>query len=269
MFADFHLHSHFSDGRLDPPSLVDCVADAGVQIFALTDHDTTAGHAGARARARERAVTFIPGIEMTTYAHGRVVHVLGLGCNGSDDALQAANVVAQHVWAANQVRWISALAQGDVDVDIERDFSDYPVRLPVLIERLCRLGLDGGDPVRVHARFRVFFAALPPRAYAQLPTPAGAAGIIHRSGGLAMLAHPATLHEAGLAEPLLADCDGLEATYLAYNHEQQAALRFLAAKHGKLYSGGSDYHGFFEAGYRAPGFVPPLELLARLGVERT
>ncbi len=235
-------------------------------MFALTDHDTTAGHAAARQRANERGLKFVPGIEMTTYAYGRVIHVLGLRCDGSDDDLQAANKIAHGVWDANQGRWIAALARDGADLDLVRDFPDHPVRLPVLIERLSRRGLDGGDPLRIHARFREFFADLPQQAYAQLPTPGKAASIIRSCGGLALLAHPAVLHEAGLAETLLAECDGLEANYLAYGDAEQASLRALAIKHGKFYCGGSDYHGYFEASYRPPGFNAPAQLLERLGL---
>lgn len=264
MLADLHLHSHHSDGRLDPASLVDVVADAGIGIFALTDHDTTAGHAVAKARATERGIRFVPGIEMTTYAHDRVVHVLGYGCASDEDGLRTANAVAANVWDANQRRWVEALSREIEDLDWARDFPDHPVRLPVLIERLCLVGLEGGDPKKVHARFKAFFAALPRHAYDSLPDPQAAAAIIRRAGGVALLAHPWTLYEAALTEELLTQCDGLEAVYLAYDRGQQEALVALAAAKGKLHSGGSDYHGYFEADYRCPRFEPSGQLLGRL-----
>jgi 3',5'-nucleoside bisphosphate phosphatase len=264
LVADLHLHSNYSDGRLDPPALVDRVAEAGVQVMALTDHDTTAGHALAREQAKQRGVRFVGGIEMTTYAHDRVIHILGFGCDGNKQRLQAANTAALAVWDSNQRRWIEALQAGGFNVSWERDFADHPVRLPVLIERLCRAGLDGGDPVAVHRRFREFFAALPRAVYADLASPMQAADIIRDGGGIALIAHPMALYEAGLAELLLADCDGLEADYLQYDQVQRATLRRLALEHGKLYCGGSDYHGYFEAGYRAPGFVASEALVKRL-----
>jgi len=264
VLADLHLHSHHSDGRLDPASLVDLVADAGVQILALTDHDTTAGHIAAKARAAARGVRFVGGIEMTTYAHGRVIHVLGLGCQDADEGIGVANSAAQTVWDANQLRWINALARDGAEVDAARDFPDHPVRLPVLIERLCLMGLDDGDPKKVHARFKAFFAALPAEAYERLPHPSAAATVIRRAGGAAMIAHPWPLYEAGLAEALVRDCDGLEAIYAAYEPAQQSALAAMAQRAGKLFCGGSDYHGYFESGYRPSGFEATGELLERL-----
>lgn len=265
MLADFHLHSNHSDGRLDPVVLVDLIADAGIAVMSLTDHDTTAGHEAARCQASARGVRFVPGIEMTAYGYGRVIHVLGLGCDGDNEELRAANAVAVQVWDDNQRRWVEALGRETEEVDWSRDFWDHPVRLPVLIERLCLADVDGGDPRKVHTRFKDFFAALPPTAYAALPDPAGAAAIIRRAGGIAMLAHPWNLHESGLAVSLLAHCDGLEATYLQYSREQQDILRELSARYGKLCSGGSDYHGYFESEYRSPQFEPSPELMARLG----
>jgi predicted metal-dependent phosphoesterase TrpH len=266
VLGDFHLHSNHSDGRLDPVELIDVVADSGVQVAALTDHDTTAGHAAAAQRSQERGLHFVPGIEMTTYGCGRVIHVLGLKVDGSLPELKAANSTAFDVWDANQRRWVDALSLGGVDVSFERDFADHPVRLPILIERLCGRGVEGGDPVRVHGLFRSFFSALPHDAYARLPAPAAAAAIIRAAGGVALLAHPEPLREMGVLAELLKAFDGLEALYMPYPDEQRQVLRALAAQHGKLYSCGTDYHGYFTGAYRRPSVDVPGDLLERLGL---
>jgi 3',5'-nucleoside bisphosphate phosphatase len=266
VIGDFHLHSNRSDGRLDPIALIDVVADAEVQVAALTDHDTTAGHAAAAQRSRERGLHFIPGIEMTTFGCGRVIHVLGLNVDGSLPQLEAANATALDVWDANQRRWVDALSHEGVNISFERDFSDHPVRLPVLIERLCRRALAGGDPVSVHALFRKFFSALPEDAYGRLPAPSAAAAIIRAAGGIALLAHPEPLRESGVLGELLDAFDGLEALYMPYPDAQREGLRMLAAQHGKLYSCGTDYHGYFTGAYRRPTVEAPEALLDRLGL---
>ena len=266
MIGDFHLHSNHSDGRLDPVALVDEVADAGVSVIALTDHDTTAGHAAASQRVAERGVHFVPGIEITTYGYSRVIHVLGLGINATSSRLQTTNATARDVWDENQRRWVDALSRDGINISFERDFADHPVRLPVLIERLCRRGVEDGDPVRVHALFRAFFGALPEDAYEKLPTPAGAAAIIRDAGGMALLAHPEPLRERGILLELLDAFDGLEALYMPYPDAQREALRTIAAQQHKLYSCGTDYHGYFTGAYRRPTMEAPAELLGRLGL---
>jgi 3',5'-nucleoside bisphosphate phosphatase len=263
MLCDLHLHSHHSDGERSPSALIDAVADAGVAFAALTDHDTVAGHEEARRRAAQRGIRFIGGIEMTTYDAGRVVHVLGLNVAGADEDLAFANRTARDVWDANQRRWIEAL-RAQADVDWERDFSDHPVRLPVLVERLCQRGYADGDPQRVHAAFRAFFATLPPEAYAPLPSPVQAAAIVRAAGGLAFLAHPAELVDDGVAQRWLEELDGLEAMYLRYEPDRRSELCGLALRRGKLYSCGSDWHGWFQGPYVNPNFEAPPELLERL-----
>lgn len=246
-------------------SLVDRVAAAGVDVLALTDHDTAAGLEAAAQRAGERGIAFVTGIEMTTYAYGRVIHMLGYGFDPSNRALHDANQTARQVWDANQCSWIQSLMKERLNVALDRDFADHPVRLPVLIERLCLRGVDGGDPRRVHARFRSYFAALPPEAYDRLPSPARAASVIREAGGLLLIAHPLALGETSVVEELLPDCDGLEARYLKYSAPQQSMLVEIAERCGKIYSGGSDYHGYFETEYRHPQFLMARPLLERFG----
>ncbi len=105
------MHSTCSDGRLAPNQLIDAIADAGIGLAALTDHDTVAGLASAAERATSRGVIFVPGIELTTYEHGQVIHVLGYGFEPGDEGLAERNAIAQQVWGDNQRRWIDALRQ--------------------------------------------------------------------------------------------------------------------------------------------------------------
>jgi 3',5'-nucleoside bisphosphate phosphatase len=263
-FCDFHLHSSCSDGRLSPADLVDVVADAGVGVMALTDHDTLDGIDAAARRAHERGIAFVGGIEVTAYREPEVVHVLGLGVHARGPLLER-NAVARQVWAENQQRWIASLEAQGTGVSLDRDFSDLPVRLPVLIERLCGRGIENGDPTAVHALFHRYFRALPAQAYTRLPSPAEAARAIRGSGGIAALAHPGRLsHEA--IEGIARDVDAIEADYAAYDEKQRAELRAVARSLGKMYTCGSDYHGYFTADYQNPQFAAPAELLARLNL---
>jgi predicted metal-dependent phosphoesterase TrpH len=266
MLCDLHLHSHHSDGEFAPAHVVDMVADAGVSLVALTDHDTTAGLEEARRRAIERGIAAISGIEMTAYADGRVVHILGYGVEPASDALDQRNRVALDVWADNTRTWVSALEDEGFDIRVHEVLSNPHVRLPVLIERLCARGVDDGDAGRCYARFKEFFAALPPAAYSRLPTPAVAAKAIRDAGGIAILAHPDRVGSDGLVEKLLADVDGIEALYARYTAPEREALKNLAERNDKLYTCGSDYHGYFNGAYVNPNFETPKALLARLNL---
>ena len=264
MFCDLHLHSYHSDGEFAPARVVDMAADAGVSLIALTDHDTTAGFEEARGRAIERDIIAISGIEMTAYANDRVVHVLGYGVEPSWDALDRRNRVALDVWAENTRTWVCALEDEGFDLRVHEVLSNPHVRLPVLIERLCARGVDDGDVGRCYARFKEFFAKLPPEAYSRLPSPGAAAQIIRDAGGISILAHPDRVGSDGLVESLLADVDGIEALYSRYGRSEQDSLKRLADTHDKIYTCGSDYHGYFNGAYVNPRFDAPPALLARL-----
>ncbi len=265
MDADLHLHSFESDGELSPSALVDVVVDAGVGVLALTDHDTTAGHADARKQCAVRGVTFVPGIEMTTYALERVIHVLGFGFRDGDASLARACSIARDNFAQNQRRWVESLTRDGHDISWERDFAGGAVRLPALIERLCVRGVEGGDPKRVHSAFSAFFRALPASAYAELPTPAAAAATIRTAGGIAVLAHPHRIGEGSGWLKLLDGMDAIEANYAAYDRAAQDELCAIARHRGLLTTCGSDYHGYFQGSYVNPRFEVSAELLSRLG----
>jgi predicted metal-dependent phosphoesterase TrpH len=266
LIADLHLHSNHSDGEFSPSALVDVVADAGVEIMALTDHDTTDGHEEAQAQCERRGLRLVRGIEMTTYAMGRVIHVLGLGVRSDDEGLVRAGATARANFAQNQQKWVEDLAANGAAVSWMRDFPDGAERLPVLIERLCDRGVQGGDPQRVHAAFRAYFRALPAESYAVLPAPRVAADVIHRAGGVVILAHPYRIAEDESWHTLLDGMDGIEAMYANYQPAERDSLRSVARHRNLLTSCGSDYHGYFFGTYVNPGFEAPPELLARLGV---
>jgi predicted metal-dependent phosphoesterase TrpH len=211
-------------------------------------------------------VTFVPGIEMTTYAMGRVIHVLGLGFRDGDAGIAHACSTARDNFARNQRRWVESLASDGHDVSWERDFVSGAVRLPLLIERLCRSGIEGGDPKRVHAAFSAFFRALPVSAYDELSTPAVAATAIRAAGGIAALAHPHRIGEAPGWLTLLDGMDAVEANYAAYDRKTQDELCAIARERGLLTTCGSDYHGYFQGAYANPGFRASTELLVRLGI---
>ena len=76
--VDFHTHSHFSDGVLAPAALVERAKTRNVGTLALTDHDTTAGLAEARAACEASQIRFVPGVELSAQWRGQTIHIVGL-----------------------------------------------------------------------------------------------------------------------------------------------------------------------------------------------
>ena len=75
MRADLHVHSNASDGTDPPAEVMRRAAQAGLDVVALTDHDTVAGHAQAR-QALPESLTLVPGMELSCLLDGRSLHLL-------------------------------------------------------------------------------------------------------------------------------------------------------------------------------------------------
>ena len=85
---DLHSHSTASDGTLDPADLVARAHAAGIHTFALTDHDTTAGLAEAKAQADRSGLAFVTGVEVSVTWEGRTVHLVGLQVEPGNEVLE-------------------------------------------------------------------------------------------------------------------------------------------------------------------------------------
>ena len=221
-------------------------AAAGVGVLAVTDHDSVAGVAEARAAGERLGVEVLAGCELTATVGDRVVHVLLYGEGLLEPDL------AHAVEMARRGRHERNLAIGE------------------RLARLCGVGYD--DAVRVagaSALSRAHFArAMVARGAvadvaeafdrylssgrpAYVPAPAvpvtDAVALAAKAGGVAVLAHPGRLaggeRDRVLAEALEAGIDGIEVWHSQHDAELRRSLAALAERRGLLATGGSDYHG--------------------------
>jgi len=88
MLYDLHAHSTASDGTLTPTELVKRAKSKGVDVLALTDHDTTAGLSEASLIADELGITLVNGVEISVTWEKMTIHILGLSIDPENQALQ-------------------------------------------------------------------------------------------------------------------------------------------------------------------------------------
>ena len=268
--VDLHTHTLRSDGLLTPVELVTAAADAGVKLLAITDHDTLAG---VRELRRDGTIPdgleVVPGIEINTVVEDRgnvmegEVHILGLGVDPNDEALEAALARQRDARRLRFDRMVEKLrAQG---VPIDRALEGLPATTeedalgrPRLARALIRCGYAQSveDAFRQHlSRGRPAYV---PR---QGLGPREAIQAIRDAGGLASLAHYAEAPEHLLWMRALIDMglNGLEVYYRAYDQETVATLRGIAEDLRLVMTGGTDYHGDREtyAEAHADLWVPP------------
>jgi len=260
---DLHAHSTASDGSLSPAALVEHAADCGVQVLAVTDHDTTAGLDEAREAARRRDIELIPGIEISvTWSH-QTIHVLGLQIDPDCAALQQGlrKLHDFRHWRAEEIARRLDKARIPGSLEAARSYAGGKI---ISRTHFARFLVDQGyarDMKQVFKRYLV--ANKPGYVPGQWASLEEALGWIRQAGGIAVLAHPARYRISGTRLRQLLDefreLGGVGIEVVSGSHSQGDILRFaeLAAHYGFYASRGSDYHGP-ENAYADPARLPAL-----------
>ncbi|HET7476679.1 MAG TPA: PHP domain-containing protein [Dermatophilaceae bacterium] len=269
MLVDLHTHSTASDGTQPPAELVAEAAEVGLDVVAITDHDTTSGWGEASEAAVRAGVALVPGVEVSCQAGGISVHLLAYLHDptwaGLVDELDRAR-------ASRRTRAARIVAKLAVDLPIT--FEDVLAATPEgatlgrphIADALVARRLVGS---RDEAFARFLHAGSPYYAVHYAPDAVRAVRLVRAAGGVPVMAHPfagqrgylvddevvAELAEAGLA--------GLEVNHP--DHDEQARRRGLrlAAGLGLLVTGASDYHGSGKAN-RLGQCLTPASVLAAI-----
>jgi predicted metal-dependent phosphoesterase TrpH len=245
MKIDLHLHSHVSDGDLSPAAVVAAAIAGGLDLIALTDHDTAEGVAAARAAAGS-AIRVIPGIEISTRLGDHELHVLGYWIDPLAPAIlehQAASVHRRVDRMERMVAKLQGMGLGVTYEDVKR--AAGPEVRSIGRPHLARALLAGGHTRFYGEAFARYISDSGPAFVAQgFPSPAEAIATIHAAGGVAVWAHPPLDLVEGLL-PAFAEwgLDGVECFRPSLLADDIEKLRALARFHGLFPTGGSDWHG--------------------------
>ncbi len=256
MRIDLHVHTAASDGLLTPAALVRAVAEAGVSVFSITDHDTVGGLPEAQAAADASGLTLINGIELSAYWGKVEFHILGYFIDPSHGGLTAflhSTRDARQVRMHAMLNRLQAMGLGVPPAAVFARAQHGNVGRP----HLARALVDRGYVTTTDEAFDRYLGTGRP-AYVPRPDVSvqEAIRIIRSAGGLASLAHPG-LHNRDDAIPDLVSA-GLQA--IEVYHPQHAfggiaRYKRLAKRYGLLMTGGSDFHGAAEGDHATtPGY---------------
>ncbi|MDG4861106.1 PHP domain-containing protein [Streptomyces sp. T-3] len=249
MRIDLHTHSTASDGTDAPAELVRNAAAAGLDVVALTDHDTTRGHAEATA-ALPPGLTLVTGAELSCRLGGTGLHMLAYLFDPEEPELSAERELVRDDRVPRARAMVGKLQDLGVDVSWEqvaRIAGDGSVGRPHIAEAMVELGV-----VRtVSDAFTAEWLANDGRAYVDKHEldPFDAIRLVKAAGGVTVFAHPLAVKrgecvpEAAIAELAAAGLDGIEVDHMDHDAATRARLRGLAADLGLLATGSSDYHG--------------------------
>ncbi|MBO9609113.1 MAG: PHP domain-containing protein [Paenibacillaceae bacterium] len=248
-FADLHTHTTASDGLETPSSNVRAASAAGLAAVAITDHDTVAGVEEALAEGKRLGVEVVPGVEISTTAGGRDIHVLGYFVDIRDETLlghldrQRRARDERNERIAAKLRELGlAITMEEVEASVPEKKPDETIGRPHIAALLVRKGY-------VASMKEAFDRYLADGAAAYVAPdrngPLDAAGWIRQAGGAAVLAHPGLYRNVALVTEWLDSgaFDGVEAYHSDHSPEEEALFARLAEQRGLPATAGSDFHG--------------------------
>jgi predicted metal-dependent phosphoesterase TrpH len=244
---DLHLHTTESDGRLKPAELVKLAKARGLEVIAITDHDSVGGIDEAVKESINWApLTVIPGVEINTDLSSGELHVLGyfLDYKNAELVTMLESIRESRIGRASKM--VGKLGQLGMPVDWQR-ILDLARGESICRPHIAQAMLEKGYVSSEREAFDKYIGRNGP-AYIEREKikPADAVEIIKKSGGLPVLAHPADIQglDEMLRELINAGLVGLEAYYAQYDKDTITRLVQIANRYKLLTTGGTDYHHF-------------------------
>ncbi|MFJ3699882.1 MULTISPECIES: PHP domain-containing protein [Streptomyces] len=249
MRIDLHTHSTASDGTDTPAELVANAAAAGLDVVALTDHDTVGGHAEAAAALPE-GLTLVTGAELSCQVDGVSLHMLAYLFDPAEPELARERELVRDDRVPRAQAMVLRLQELGVPItweQVARIAGNGSVGRPHVATALVELGVVDS----VSDAFTSAWLGNGGRAYAGKHEldPFDAVRLVKAAGGVTVFAHPlavkrgAVVPEAVIARLAEAGLDGIEVDHMDHDESTRARLRGLAADLGLLTTGSSDYHG--------------------------
>jgi hypothetical protein len=250
---DLHTHSTASDGTLAPAQLMNAARAAGLDVVALTDHDTTAGWDEARA-ALPPGLTLVPGCELSCRVEEdeKVIslHLLAFLFDGDEPTLAGARARVRASRRDRAAAVLDRLRAGGYDVPLDRVreiAGGGTVGRPHIARAMVELGIVAD----VETAFTDDWIATGGRYWVgkEETDVFTALGLVRAAGGVSVFAHPfaarrgAVVGPASIAALAAAGLDGVEVDHPDHTRAEAESLRSLASDLGLVVTGASDFHG--------------------------
>ncbi len=268
--TDLHGHTRFSDGRAEPEDYVAFRAELGLEVIAVSDHDSFAGVPRAAAAAAELGVTLVPAMEVTSFIHfgtprAEQIHVLAYFAPGTDlstTALGTRAVAVCRRWREMCLAWLTALPEEQRwFVDPARALAglhgtEFPQLQDFLNLLMARNRLVYQDFVRHHLAFWTEGDEL----FGW--TPEQAIETIRGDGALDVVAHPVRVRDKARMDRVLDAASGIEVYTSRHKDTIAAQFRARAEARGQHWTASADDHG--QVAYVRPPDGTPRRTVERI-----
>ena len=248
-FVDLHVHSNASDGTFSPSQVVELAKNAGLDAFALTDHDTTAGVPEALEKGRDLKIEVIPGIEVSSSFDGTEIHILGLFVNSDDPVLAAMLEKMRISRDRRNEKMLENLAADGISFTKEELCGDNPdtiITRAHIAHALVAKGICSGMDQAFKKYLQYGGHYCPQKEHL---SPEEVVKTLISNGAFVALAHPFQYKfgdkktEELIAHMADLGMKGLEVYHSSNNKLESMKLQEMAVRHHLLPTGGSDFHG--------------------------
>ena len=248
-FVDLHVHSNASDGTFSPSQVVELAKNAGLDAFALTDHDTTAGVPEALEKGRDLNIEVIPGIEVSSSFDGTEIHILGLFVNSDDPVLAAMLEKMRISRDRRNEKMLENLAADGISFTKEEICGDNPdtiITRAHIAHALVAKGICSGMDQAFKKYLQYGGRYCPQKEHL---SPEEVVKTLISNGAFVDLAHPFQYKfgdkktEELIAHMADLGMKGLEVYHSSNNKLESMKLQEMAVRHHLLPTGGSDFHG--------------------------
>lgn len=246
MRLDLHLHSTASDGACGSAELVELAVKGGLDVMALSDHDTVAGIAAARSAAEGRDIQVVSAMEVSSTRGDRDLHILGYFFDPEDAGIRSHDDRAGRKREERMDEMVHRLVEQGFELSLE-DVIEVagPDRKSLGRPHLAQVLVNCGA-VRSHndAFARLIGDGMPAHVPTRMMDPVEAITLIREAGGLAIWAHPPLDFLPRILPELVNEgLQGLEVYRPRSRPDDVLLLERMAERRGLLKTGGSDWHG--------------------------
>ena len=242
--ADLHTHTTCSDGMLTPGELVSKAHRRGIKVLAITDHDSVSGYEPGKKTSDELGIRLIPGVELSVQFHRRELHVLGYGFDNSHEALQEylGYFVEKREQRAEAI--VDQLYKMGFRLDYDTIRSNNP-DAAIGRPHIARALVEAGYVKNTGRAFAKYLGdGRPADVPKELPYAQKAIEMLHKAGGIAILAHPGHwVSDREINDLQLVGLDGIEIIHPSHTAMLTDFYARVADKLSLIPSGGSDFHG--------------------------
>jgi len=247
---DLHTHSLVSDGTETPTELVAAAAAAGVDVLAITDHDTVAGWGEAADAARHHGIGLVRGIEISCAWRYSSIHLLGYLTDPDDVPLTRELARARDSRSTRLERMVELMAADGIPVTYAEVEAQVTPGATAGRPHIADALIANGTIRHRDEAFREWLGDDSPYYVGHYaPDPVRAVELVRAAGGVPVIAHPFTrTRSGGLDDALVermraAGLVGLEAYHRDHGRAEIDRAAALADRLGLVLTGSSDYHG--------------------------